>query len=141
MINLRKAALTLAVASSALLLASCKQYGSNSNQQPTASNTAQAVSSSTKNTVTISETANGFEPAIVTVKSGNSITWTNNTGGKVQIASDPHPTHTANPELTGGEFVIDLEAGGSKTVTVTKTGTWGYHDHLKPSVRGKVTVE
>lgn len=76
-----------------------------------------------------------------TVKSGGKITWTNNTQANVEVGSDPHPQHTTNQEITGGNFVIDLAPGASSTVTITKTGTFGFHDHEKPSVEGMVAVQ
>ena len=89
----------------------------------------------------VNVTDKGFEPENLTVKTGQVITWTNKTSKKVQIASDPHPTHTANSELTNGEFVTELAPGASANVTLTKVGAWGFHDHLNPSMKGKVTVQ
>ena len=77
----------------------------------------------------------------MTIKSGESLTWVNNSSKSVQVGSANHPTHTLNRELTSGEFVTELAPGASATVTLTKKGTWGYHNHLDPSVTGKVVVE
>jgi len=94
-----------------------------------------------KPSVTITATDDAFSPSSAAVESGGTITWTNETSKEVQIGSANHPTHTVNKEITGDEFVIKIEAGDSETVTVSKTGDWGYHNHLKPSIFGKVTVK
>ena len=90
-------------------------------------------------TVTYSDS--GFSPQSVTVKSGENITWVNDSNSTVQVGSANHPTHTINQQITGDEFVIELAPGESKTVQLTKAGNWGYHDHLKPSMTGSITVE
>ena len=140
-LNLKKIVLVGAVISSALVLAACNKYGTTSNNNGPASNQQATVSGQDQDAVTITIGDNGFSPAESTAKSGGKITWVNNSKNKVSVASDPHPTHTANPELTNGAFTADLAPGASTTVTVTKTGTWGFHDHLNPGVRGKVTVQ
>ena len=139
-LNLKKIALVGAVISSALVLAACNKYGTSSTNT-TGTNQQTAVSGQSQDMTTITISESGFSPATSTVKSGGKVTWVNNSKATVQIASDPHPTHTANPELTSGQSVTELAPGASATVTVTKTGTWGFHDHLNPSVRGKVTVQ
>jgi len=94
-------------------------------------------------TVTYSDS--GFSPQSTTVKSGESITWVNDSSSTVQVGSANHPTHTINQQLTGDEFVdefvIELAPGESETVQLTKAGNWGYHDHLKASMTGSITVE
>ena len=139
--NLNKLALVGAVMASAFLLAACNKYGSSTSSTTTNQPAAQGTQSQDAITITITVTDNGFSPAESTVKSGGKVTWTNNSSKSVQVASDPHPTHTANPELTNGQSVAELAPGASVTVTLTKTGTWGFHDHLNPGVRGKVTVQ
>lgn len=79
----------------------------------------------------------GFSPGIFTVKSGQTIKILNETDETIEFASDPHPTHTINPEMNSG----DIAAGGTKEVTVTRKGEWGFHNHFNPSKRGTVTVE
>jgi plastocyanin len=86
---------------------------------------------------TITYTKNGFEPNNITVKSGEKIKIVNNSGSQLEFSSDPHPTHTNNPELNAG----DTENGQSTTITLTKTGKWGFHNHYNPSDHGFVTVE
>ena len=49
--------------------------------------------------------------------------------------------HKVNQEITGNDFVIELAPGESSKVQLTKTGEWGYHDHLRPSMTGKIIVQ
>ena len=145
MINFRKMMLVAAVASAPFLLAACyhsKSTSSNQIQTGTEQQTSSHVTSGVAEGATvITLSDDGFTPGQITVKSGGKVAYTNNSGAKIQIGSDPHPTHTANTELTDGDFVLEIEPGASATVTLTKTGNWGYHDHLNPGVRGKVTVQ
>ncbi|OGD88157.1 hypothetical protein A3D04_01685 [Candidatus Curtissbacteria bacterium RIFCSPHIGHO2_02_FULL_40_16b] len=143
-INLRKFWFFIAIAAVAFVLSACKygqQTGTQTGGQTTDGSQQTEQAQPSEGGVTVTYTDSGFEPASVTVSAGQTITWTNNSSRTVQIGSANHPTHTVNPELTGGEFVIRLERGESETVTVTKTGTWGYHDHLRPSTIGSVVVE
>ena len=86
---------------------------------------------------TITYTDNGFEPKQTTVKSGDTIRITNNSQSQLSLSSDPHPTHTIQPELNVG----NVEPGQSKTFVLTKTGTWGYHNHENSAHTASVTVE
>ena len=90
---------------------------------------------------TITYTGSGFSPKSLTIKSGGTITWTNNSSSSVKVGSDVHPIHTINPEITGNQFVIELAPGESRSVKLTKTGEWGVHDHLKPSMTGTLIVQ
>lgn len=86
---------------------------------------------------TITYSGSGFLPEKVTVKSGQSIAIRNDSSTEVQFDSDPHPIHTTNKELN-----VEIVAPGEvKTFTVTKTGTFGYHNHLNPSQEGTIVVE
>ncbi|HUY85058.1 MAG TPA: cupredoxin domain-containing protein [Candidatus Dormibacteraeota bacterium] len=86
---------------------------------------------------TITFDGNQFSPATLTVKSGTMVTIKNTSSQDVQMQSNPHPTHTDDNDLNVGL----VAAGQSKTFTVTKTGSFGYHDHLDPSIQGKITIE
>ena len=85
--------------------------------------------------VTISST--GFLPKSITIKAGESVTWTNNDSANHTVNSDPHPTHTLYPFLNLGL----IKPGAEKSVTVSETGSYTYHDHLNPSLTGSITVE
>jgi plastocyanin len=103
---------------------------------PPASNN-ETNSETAANNVTITYTNSGFSPATVTIKSGGTVTVKNDSTRMIQFNSDPHPSHTENSELNLGE----VGGGSSKSFTATKTGSWGYHDHLNSSDRGTIVVQ
>ena len=139
--KLKKLVLLGLIGAAALALSGCDLLGISQEPESQTTSEEQSTNSEAGDEATITFSDSGVSPSEVTVKSGGTITWVNNSSAKVQIGSAKHPTHTENPELTGGQFVTELEPGASASVTVTKTGTWGYHDHLKTSVFGKVIVE
>ena len=102
-----------------------------------ASSSASPVSS-TSDASTITFSDSGFSPSTITVKSGSTVTVKNSSAStSLDFDSDPHPVHTDNPELNIGS----IAPGSSKSFTVTKTGSWGYHNHLNPSQRGTLVVQ
>ncbi len=86
--------------------------------------------------VVITYSDNGFSPGTSTVKSGSKVMINNTSSRTLEFNSDPHPVHTDNKELNVGS----IPAGGSKIFTLTKTGTWGFHNHLRASDTGKLVV-
>lgn len=88
-----------------------------------------------QNTVTL--TSNGFSPATLTIKTGETVTWLNKSGEAATVNSDPHPVHTDYAPLNLGNF----PDGGTLTLTFDKPGSYGYHNHLNPSQRGTITVQ
>ncbi|OGY25227.1 MAG: hypothetical protein A2864_02155 [Candidatus Woykebacteria bacterium RIFCSPHIGHO2_01_FULL_39_12] len=91
--------------------------------------------------VTITYSNGSFSPSEVTVNSGSKITWLNNGDQEIKIGANPHPIHTGNKEVSGGDFTLNLAPGESKSVVVTKTGSFGYHNHLNSSEGGTITVK
>ena len=86
---------------------------------------------------TITYTDNGFEPTSLTVKAGTVVKIENKSSNPLQFSSDNHPTHTKDPELN----LATIDPGKSATFTPTKTGTWGFHNHLNAGDIGTLTVE
>ncbi len=86
---------------------------------------------------TITYGANGFSPATVTVKSGDTIRIVNASDSDLDFASNDHPVHTDNSELNVGVVAED----GSETFMVTRAGTWGYHNHENDSHTGTIVVQ
>jgi plastocyanin len=87
---------------------------------------------------TVKYTDKGFEPAIVTIKKGETVQWINeNSNAQMWVASNPHPTHTDYPGFDQDEGV---SAGSSYSFTFRNSGVWGYHNHLNPDVTGRVVV-
>ena len=143
MVNFRRREiLGTTILTSALVLSACSLYGTPSGTGgQTGQNQQQAQASPQQSAATVTFSDSGVDQTTVTVKSGQAITWTNSGSKTIQVASANHPTHTLNPELSNGQFVLDLAPGASSTVTLNKIGTWGFHNHLNPSVTGKVVVE
>jgi plastocyanin len=85
-----------------------------------------ATSSAKANaTVTVKITPGAFAPASVTINAGDTVTWTNNTNGTHQVASDD------------GVFVSPvLKAGQSYAFTFKAAGKYVYHDALHPAMKG-----
>ena len=143
------AAVVLAVVGLGVYTATRPKSTTPSATPPQSSNTpAASTSNSTESVVkpaanagevaaTISYDGSAFEPASVTIKAGQSVKVVNNSQRELDFESDPHPEHTAEPELNAG----DIDPGQSKTFTATKAGTWGYHNHLNNSQKGTVIVQ
>jgi plastocyanin len=89
-------------------------------------------------TVQVLITSSGFSPSTLTIKAGDTVTFINKDSNPHWPASDPHPTHTNYP---GFDALRPLKTGESYSFTFTKQGTWGYHDHLNPSLRGTIIVK
>jgi len=88
--------------------------------------------------VVVSFTGDGFEPSVVTVKAGQSVTFVNETDGDFWPASAVHPTHQ---ELPGFDALRPFGPGQTYSFTFEELGSWNYHDHLSPRMTGTVTVE
>ncbi len=71
-----------------------------------------------------------FAPATITVKVGDSISWTNND-------SMPHSASSDNGSFDTGI----LQTGQSKSITFTKAGTFTYHCSVHGSMKGTVIVQ
>jgi len=80
-------------------------------------------------------------PFCSVVVSGGKVVWINSSKGLIQVSSDPHPIHSDNSEISEGKFVLDLEPGQSASVILTRKGIFGFHDHLKPNLRGKIRIQ
>src|SRR5512141_2644162 len=81
---------------------------------PTGSNTQQTPAPVSTNAVTVSNY--NFSPSSITVKTGTTVTWTNNDGVTHSITADD------------GSFDTGLiGAGKSESITFAKAGTFTYH--------------
>ncbi|HEY4522364.1 MAG TPA: plastocyanin/azurin family copper-binding protein [Candidatus Paceibacterota bacterium] len=100
---------------------------------------------------TISYTDDGYAPASVTVKVGETVRFVNNSSRDMWPASARHPDHTAYDGTAlsahcaaGAVSSFDAcsarKAGQTYEFTFTKAGEWAFHDHLNTSKFGKVTV-
>ena len=90
-------------------------------------------------TITI---ANGsVSPSQVTVSVGQSVRFVNNDSRAHDIASDPHPVHTACPSLNRGTIATGQTRDSNG---FANAGTCTYHDHNDPdngSLKGRITIQ
>ncbi len=92
----------------------------------------------TAQVVEVDYTLAGFTPKSVTVKKGTTVRFINKTTESTDVASNPHPIHTDYP---GFDQYKSASAGKAEyDFTLDKVGTWGYHNHLKPTDLGTVVV-
>ena len=87
--------------------------------------------------VVVTFTDSGFSPKSVTVSSGSTVAFMNESTGGMWVASDVHPTHQLLP---GFDAQKSVAKGGSYEYTFTKVGTWTYHNHVAPTQTGTVVV-
>ena len=100
----------------------------------------QASSSNNTNqpaAATITYTSSGFSPDLTTVKAGEAVAFVNKDSSEIQVDSNPHPVHTDDTDLNVGP----ISPGATKTITVTKKGTFGFHNHLEPDDTAKITIQ
>lgn len=104
-------------------------------------------------TYTVDITEDGFAPDELTIKKGDTVKWVNKDASEEhQPASADHPTHTEYPGTANSKCgtaaaynIFDncegLEEDEIFSFTFDEEGSWGYHDHLSPSLTGTITVE
>lgn len=93
-------------------------------------------------------TADGFSPKTITIRRGQSVTWVNESGERLWIASDPHPQHTdysgtARAEHCATTRMDSFDACAAAeiyTFIFNKAGTWRYHNHAAANDVGTVIV-
>jgi plastocyanin len=93
-------------------------------------------------TTTITITAAGANPQVITVPVGARVTFINNDSRSHEMHSDPHPNHGDCPPIDDVGF---LAVGQTKlTGNMTVARTCGFHDHNLPDVanlRGQILVQ
>lgn len=102
-----------------------------STQKDTAQNNVSAVP-------TVTYTNDGFFPEVLTVKSGTTVKFVNQSDAPMWVASGNHPTHLLYPEFDAKAPVSKNE---SYLFTFNKLGTHPYHNHLLLGKYGKIIVE
>lgn len=104
---------------------------------PTSSQSAFPSTTTTAAIHQIILTSTGWTPATLTIKTGDTVTWINQSGTDATVNSNPHPTHTDYPPLNLGTFTN----GSTLSLAFPQKGTYGYHNHLNPSEKGTILVE
>lgn len=77
-----------------------------------------------------------FSPVYTEAKYCDTLTFINKDERVRVIAFGPHPDH----DNYAGEYLLNVKKGRNKTVTLSDEGTYQYHDHLEPNVKGYFTV-
>lgn len=88
-------------------------------------------------TATIVRTKSGYEPKELTVKKGDIVAWTNESGEFHWPASDLHPTHGVYPEF---DPLKPIASGDTWKFKFDKVGVWKFHDHIRANKVGTITV-
>src|SRR5262252_3751475 len=81
-------------------------------------------------TISVKIVSGAFQPASLSISSGDVVQWTNNTSVNRQVVADD------------GSFVSStLKPGQTYSFTFKAAGSYAYHDGLHPSVKGSVAVK
>ncbi len=96
------------------------------------------ASSTNDASITITRTTYGFEPPTLTITPGTTVTFVNMTPRLSWPASDMHPRHTAYKEFDPERSLAPLS---SWSFTFTRSGEWGFHDHLEAHMGGVIVVD
>lgn len=97
----------------------------------------------------------GFSPASLTIKAGETVTFVNKSPRGMWVGADEHPTHTSYDNTSTSEHCgkvgpsrddvfdqcIATQNGGSWSFTFTKTGSFDYHNHVAGGASGTIVVE
>lgn len=94
------------------------------------------LTQSTKS-MTILMKKEGFEPAEVRIKKATTVKFINQDSQERWPASNLHPTHGIYPAF---DPKMPIKSGAEWSFVFNNIGTWKYHDHLTPSLRGVIVV-
>ena len=83
-------------------------------------------------------TDNGFSPAELRVRLGETVTFTSSLDSQYWPASNLHPAHDIYPE---SDPKRPLLPGESWSFTFDRPGAWRFHDHLRSYYTGVIYVE
>ena len=114
-----------------MLVLACSFSGCTSSQSPQTTTPTTQAPSGGSNSIAIKNFA--FNPAVLTIKTGTTVPWTNQDGAVHQIASDPG---------TPVAFTSDsLANGASYQFTFTQPGTYTYYCPFHPPMKGTIIVQ
>lgn len=103
-------------------------------------------------TYTVEISSNGFSPEELKINRGDKVIFLSVDEDLHRPASNIHPTHKLYPgsgiekcDTNEKNLIFDacrsLNQGESFSFTFNEAGTWNYHDHLLPRIRGTITVK
>ncbi|KKU31531.1 MAG: hypothetical protein UX44_C0005G0009 [candidate division WWE3 bacterium GW2011_GWA1_46_21] len=105
---------------------------------PEENSTEASIPAMVEKVVAVTYNNEGFSPATVTVKVGDKVKWVNESSNDMWVASAFHPTHEVYPEF---DELKAVPKGETYEFVFDRVGTWAYHNHVKATDTGKVTVE
>jgi plastocyanin len=117
------------IAATALLLAGCGGGGSPSASANPSGASSQAASGGSSSAVKISDFK--FVPASVTVKHG----------ARVNVTNQDSAAHTATADDGHSFDTGTLAQGASRTISVSKAGSYPYHCSIHPFMHGTLVVK
>lgn len=103
-----------------------------------ASATATKTARRPSETLIVRYTNAGWSPSTISIYTGDTVRFVNESKGRMWVASDPHPFHTT---YRGFDQKASVPAGGYFEFLFTEPGTWNYHNHADPSFKGVIKVE
>lgn len=119
--------------------------------QAPVTNTATTPGQSAPMQVTVTYSANGFFPSTITVAKGGTVTFVNQSGQRMWVASDPHPNHQGYDgttraqhcaaDYTGAKPFDQCSSTDSYSFTFGKSGSWSYHNHSNDNDVGTIVVQ
>lgn len=112
--------------------------GTTTDSMDTSASTTTSGMMSDKSPKVITYTETGFSPDNLTIKSGDTTIFQNDSARAFWPASNDHPVHYKYSEFDPKKII---PAGESWSFTFTKSGTWGYHDHRSSNLGGTITVQ
>ena len=97
-------------------------------------------------------TDSGYSPSELTIKAGDTVVFKNNSTQGMWTASAIHPSHMVYggtslqehcPDLENNDFdqCKSAQPGELWSFTFSKTGAFGYHNHVNISHLGKIIVQ
>ena len=100
---------------------------------------------------TVAYTDTGYAPQTIYIKTGETVTFQNQSSRGLWTASDLHPSHRiydgtpleehcASGAGTAFDACGSTAPSGQWQFTFTKAGNWEYHNHMNPTDRGIVVV-
>ena len=107
-------------------------------QMPPALNLSPAPTPSGGGEVVVEMTADGFSPVTLNIQVGTSLKFINRDTISRWPASGMHPSHQICP---GFDSLRGIAPGESYSFKFDTAKTCPMHDHLKPSLRGAITVQ
>lgn len=83
-------------------------------------------------------TKNGFSPANLVIKEGDTVVFKTNVDQPFWPASNVHPTHTAYPDFDPKK---PIDPSDTWQFTFTEAGEYPFHDHIISTFEGNIIVE